>query len=50
MPQSLSEFRGLSNIRGQMVLIIDLKVILQKEQIEEHQLEQLPCCENLMVQ
>lgn len=35
MPQSSSEIRGLSNIRGQMVPVIDLKVVLQNKRIEE---------------
>ncbi|MDA3731345.1 chemotaxis protein [Niameybacter massiliensis] len=35
MPQSSSEIRGISNIRGQMVPIIDLKVVLHKKPIEE---------------
>ena len=35
MPQSSYEIRGLSNIRGQMVPVIDLKVVLQKKRIEK---------------
>lgn len=35
MPQSSSEIRGLSNIRGEMIPIIDLKVVLQRKQTEK---------------